>query len=134
MLFQWSQKYSVNVKEIDQQHIRLFDLINDLHDAMKVGKSQRVMADILQGLIDYTDYHFSTEEKYMTLYGFPDYLQHRSEHRNFVAKVQGFHSSFKAGSLSLSLDIMHFLKDWLSNHILVKDKVYGSFFNQKGLE
>lgn len=134
MLFNWDPKYSVNVAEIDQQHIRLFDLINDLHDAMTVGKSRDVMARILQGLIDYTDYHFSMEERYMSLYGYPEYLQHRSEHRRFVEKVLDFQRSLNDGSLSLSLDVMKFLTHWLSDHILVNDKRYGPLFNEKGLK
>lgn len=133
MLFQWSQKYSVNVREIDQQHIRLFELINDLHEGMKTGKSRDVMGGILQGLVDYTNYHFSTEERYMSLHGYPGYPQHRSEHKKFVAKVLDFQKSFNAGSLLLSLDVMNFLKNWLSTHILVNDKRYGPFFNEKGL-
>jgi hemerythrin len=129
----WDEKYSINVK-IDSQHKKLIDLINGLHDAMKVGKSKDVMSKILQGLIDYTDYHFSTEEKFMTKYSYPEYPQHKSEHERFVEKVLDFQKRFNAGSLTLSMEVLGFLKDWLSNHILVTDKKYGPFFNEKGFK
>ena len=133
MLFEWDQKYSVNVREIDQQHMKLFELINELHEAMRVGQGREVMSQTLQGLVDYTKYHFSTEERYMTLYGYPEYANHKSEHRVFVDKVLEFQREFESGSLLLSLEVMDFLKNWLSRHILVNDKKYAPLFNDKGL-
>lgn len=108
-------------------------MINELHEAMRAGRGREVMSEILQGLVDYTKYHFSTEERYMALHGYPEYQHHRSEHKIFVDKVMEFQRELDSGSLLLSLDVMDFLKNWLSNHILVKDKKYAPFFNERGL-
>ncbi|MFN3309093.1 MAG: bacteriohemerythrin, partial [Anaerolineales bacterium] len=64
-LITWSDEFSVNIKEIDNQHRQLIEMVNQLQRAMKEGKGAAALNDILQRLIDYTDYHFSTEERMM---------------------------------------------------------------------
>jgi len=35
--------------------------------------------------------------------------------------------------LGITLEVMNFLKDWLSHHILSVDKKYAPFLNEKGI-
>ena len=62
-LIEWNDEYSVKVKEIDQQHMKLVNLINELHLAMKEARGREVVGKILTDLISYTKFHFSTEER-----------------------------------------------------------------------
>ncbi len=39
-LINWDNTLSVNVAEIDGQHHKLVEMINELHDAMRQGKSR----------------------------------------------------------------------------------------------
>ena len=39
-LMTWTDKYSVNIKEVDSQHVKLVDLLNGFHEAMKLGKGK----------------------------------------------------------------------------------------------
>lgn len=130
----WNEGFSVNVKEIDEQHKKLINLINMLHDAMKEGRAKKIVSEVLQGLVDYTKYHFSTEEKYMSIFKYPDYQSHKAEHEKFIEKVLEFAKDFSEDKIGLPIKIMPFLTDWLSNHILVNDKKFGSFLNEKGLK
>lgn len=129
----WDEKYSVGVKEIDSQHQKLIELINELHEAMKLGKGKDIMSQVLQSLIDYTATHFGTEEKYMTAFKYPQFSSHKLEHEKFVKKVLDFQKDYNSGKLALTLDVMAFLKDWLVSHIQGTDKKFGPFFNEKGL-
>lgn len=132
-LFQWSNSLSVNVREIDEQHRRLIALINKLFDAMSSGEGKKVLSEVIQGLVDYTVYHFSTEEKYFEQFNYPEATPHKEEHRKFVARVQSFQSEFNEGKTGLSVEMWNFLKDWLVNHIRGTDKKYSRFFNEHGL-
>lgn len=76
-LITWNENYSVKVKQFDDQHKKLIDMINELHDAMKVGKGKDVMEKILAGLIQYTVTHFANEERLMKQHNYPDYEQHK---------------------------------------------------------
>ncbi len=134
VLIKWSEKYSVNIKKVDEQHKKLIEMINNLHGAMLHGKSHEILGNIIDGLIDYTKTHFKTEEELMKNYGYPGYLSHKLQHDKFVRKVSEFQRKFEEGELTLSMEIMNFLKDWLLNHILGTDKKFGPFLNEKGVK
>ena len=62
-MIQWDGSLSVNIAEIDSQHQRLVKMINELNDAMRVGKSRDVLGKIVTGLIAYVRVHFSTRSE-----------------------------------------------------------------------
>jgi len=132
-LFLWNDKYSVEVNEIDIQHKKLFEIANRLFEAMKAGESKSVMTRVLMELEDYTKYHFKKEEAYMKEFGYEAYPQHRKEHNYFVKKISQFRDDYKNGKVTISIELMTFLSNWLINHICVIDKSYSSLFMESGL-
>ena len=130
---EWDEKFSVKVKEIDDQHKGLFQIINDLNDAVSVGKAQDIIEATVHKMIEYSKVHFGTEEKYMTKYNYKGYQEHKVEHDEFSMKVLEMNSRLKAEVYVMSSEITRFLKDWLTDHILVTDKKYGPYFNENGL-
>ena len=133
-LINWNDSLSVKVEEIDQQHKKLIAMINELNDAMRAGKGKDVLGKIVDSLISYTATHFKTEEKYFAQFGYPDTDNHKQEHVAFVKKVTDFKDGFEKKKLSLTIEVMDFLSDWLKNHIMGTDKKYTQFFNEKGLK
>ena len=124
----------MNVAEIDRQHQKLIAMVNDLNDAMKIGRGKETLGDILNGLVTYTVTHFQTVEKHFGRFGYPETDQHKKEHTAFVEKVTDFQKKIESRNLFLSLEVMDFLSDWLKNHIMGSDKKYASFFNANGLK
>jgi hemerythrin-like metal-binding protein len=133
-LFQWDDSLKVNVSEIDGQHRKLVALINNLNDSMKQGKGKEVMGGIIGELVAYAGSHFATEERYFEKFKYPAAASHKREHADFVKKVSEFKSGFDSGRLSVTIEVMSFLKDWLKGHIQGTDKKYGPFFNANGLK
>ncbi len=133
-LIEWSDSLSVNVAEIDRQHKKLVSMLNFLHDAMKTRKTGDVLGKTIADLITYAAKHFETEENYFAKYNYPDAAAHKKEHDDFVKEVTDFKKGYDEGRMMLSIDILRFLKDWLSNHINGTDKKYTAFFNEKGLK
>ncbi len=132
-LVSWSHGLSVNIREIDEQHKKLVQLLNDLYAAMKAGKGEAVQARLLEELVNYTIHHFENEERYLTKYGYPEFRQHKQEHEALKAKVADFAGKLRQGKVAVSSEILTFLKNWVVNHIKKTDKRYSSFLNQKGL-
>ncbi|WP_407354939.1 bacteriohemerythrin [Methanolobus sp. WCC5] len=132
-LITWSDKYSVQIKEIDDQHKVLVGMINDLHDAMKQAKSKEASLEIINKMAEYTKYHFSTEEKYMKRYAYPDYSEHKLEHEKFIENVLKFKEDYEKGKAGISYDILNFLKNWLVGHIQSTDRKYAPLFIENGL-
>jgi hemerythrin len=133
-LIQWNDSLSVDVAEIDRQHQKLVLMINELSEAMKQGKGKDVLGKILNSLIGYTATHFQTEEKYFDLYRYPETAIHKKEHVAFVQNISDFKDGFEKGKLSVTIELMNFLSDWLIHHIKGTDKKYSTFFNAKGLK
>lgn len=132
-LFTWKDDYSVNIGAIDQQHKKLVDMMNALHEAMIARQARQILDKILQELADYTVSHFANEENLMKTHGYPDYESHHDKHQKMTAKVLALQDELKQGKISLSLEVMDFLKNWLSKHIMGTDKKYSAFLNSKGI-
>jgi hemerythrin len=129
----WNDLMSTNIEAIDSQHRVLVALINKLHDATNDGREKEVLGDVLKELVDYTVSHFTAEEGLMTTHGYPDYEKHKQAHKKLTEQVMDIQQQFKAGRIEMTMDVMRFLKGWLTNHIIDVDKILGKFLSSKGL-
>jgi hemerythrin len=132
-LIAWNDTYSVKVKEMDEQHKKLIDMINQLHDAMKVGKGKEVVGKVLTSLTDYTRRHFTSEENLMKIHGYPGYEDQKKAHDQLVGQVVDMQNKFSEGGVQ-SQQVVTFLKDWLIRHIQGMDQKYGAHLNGKGVK
>jgi hemerythrin len=132
-LVKWTDRYSVGVEEIDNQHKQLVSLLNDLFNAMRVGQANAVLGGIINQMIRYAQIHFATEEKYFDEFGFEFAADHKAEHQQFVEKVVDFKREFDKGNIVLSMKVFNFLKSWLNDHILNEDQKYRQCFHENGL-
>ena len=123
---QWSDNLSVGNIQMDNQHKKLVAMINDLHDAMSHGKGTEVIGKIINDLTNYTVVHFQDEERLMATAGFPDLDAHTIIHEQFVKKVAQVKKDFQSGRTAISVEIITFLKNWLTDHIQKIDKEYSS--------
>jgi len=129
----WTDKLSVGVKVFDDDHKKLIGTLNQLNDGMKAGHGKEVLEKVLAELVDYTKFHFAREEETFAKTGYPEAATQKKQHAELVKRVLEMQARFKKGELTLSLEVMDFLKDWLINHIQGTDKKYGPFLNAKGI-
>jgi len=129
----WDASYSVKVSRCDEDHKKLFSLINGLHDAISTGKGPGVSKQIVEELIDYTKYHFHAEERLMEKAKYPDLPLHRLDHQEFVKQVRQFKQDLAEGNASQSLSILAFLNEWLTRHIKLTDQRYSAHLNANGI-
>ena len=133
-LIEWDNSYSVNNAEIDAQHKKLVALLNKLHDTLLNAPSSqerdRVLADTLKEMCDYTRYHFNFEEDYMKKINYPALKEHWRLHKNFGTKIFEHDYELRKGRLVLISEIISLLKNWLLDHILVEDKKYCLFIEE----
>ena len=134
-LIAWNDSMSVGMARVDDQHKKLIAMINELHSAMLEAKGTGVMGRLFEDLAEYTATHFRTEEDLMDSYGYPaaDTEYHKREHAMLVDQVGKLKARFAAGELALSLEVMNFLRDWLTGHIMDTDAKLRPFFKEKGL-
>jgi hemerythrin-like metal-binding protein len=133
-LITWSNMLSTGISEQDTQHKKLIDLINQLNDAMQAGQGAAVLGNVLNELVNYTVFHFSYEEKLMGQHKYEDTPAHKAEHLKFVQTVGDFKKKFDSGKAVISVEIMNFLRDWLTSHIMKTDKKLGQSLNKLGVK
>lgn len=133
-LISWSNMLSTGVGEQDTQHKKLIDLINQLNDAMQAGHGADVLGKVLTELVNYTVFHFGYEEKLMGQHKYEDSPAHKAEHLKFVQTVGDFKKKFDSGGAAVSVEIMNFLRDWLTTHIMKTDKKFGQALNKLGVK
>lgn len=132
-LVHWSDELSVGVQEVDEQHKILIALLNELHEALLQHHGSEICAEILRRLAEYTRIHFSVEESLMRILGYPDFERHKAEHDALSAQVTQLQVRLAGGQASISFELLHFLKVWLTRHIQDSDRRYGAYFLEKGI-
>jgi hemerythrin len=128
----WSESFSVGHPGIDAQHKKLVSLLNELCVAMGSGRSSSVLGTILEQLVNYTKEHFRAEEVIMKEAAFPGFAAHKLEHDALAGKILKLQSELRAGTVGISIELLDFLKDWLTHHILESDKKYAPFVKVRG--
>jgi hemerythrin-like metal-binding protein len=131
-LMTWGPDLQIGFADIDRQHKRLVELVNQLSDAMQNGKGRGVVNSVLSELVRYTVSHFAFEERLMDRYQISTSAAHKAEHKKLVTDVTALQAKLDAGSLSVTVELMSFLHTWLKTHILETDKALAAELNAKG--
>ncbi len=111
-------------KTIDSQHKELIDALNGLMTACSLGKGRDELAKCIQFLAEYTEYHFSQEEKLQLQSTYPDYQNHKKLHAEFKTKIQTLGNKLHAEGPTIILvgELNMALGQWLLQHIKREDK------------
>lgn len=127
---EWFDKLATGLEEVDNQHKKLVDIINELYDTLRKGLVGPNIDKIFHELVGYAIYHFDTEEELMNKHNYPGYAHHKEEHDRFKDIIKEFleEKDYKRG---YSLDLLIFLRDWLVKHIIVVDKKMGAYICKK---
>jgi hemerythrin len=129
----WSDRLSVKVKSIDDQHIALVGMVNDLHAAMLKGQARAIAGELLKKLANYTVEHFAYEEKLMASTAYADLATHKGLHEALTKQVMDYIARFEKGDITLSVQLLNFLSDWLVKHIQGEDQKYSPWLISHGV-
>ncbi|RLD63501.1 MAG: hemerythrin [Bacteroidetes bacterium] len=129
----WNEKYNTGIKEIDDQHKVLVKILNRLYESFVDRTTNEKLKEVIQEMSKYTEYHFGAEEKYFKEFNYPNTDEHVAEHQSFVEKIKVFQKDMEEGKVSVTFQLMNFLRSWLIEHINGTDKKYISLFKEKGL-
>ena len=129
-LIVWNEKYSVGEKTLDQHHQRIFNIINMLHQQLRVGIPSSELSQILLDLVEYAETHFRAEEALMRECGYPDLSGQENAHHRYTIEVRRLITRINEDWLNSTGDLFVFLKGWWQNHIVKMDKGYSPFMGK----
>ncbi len=136
---EWSKEYSVGIQEIDEQHKKLFQLANELYNAIVGNHNEAGLKKTFQGLVDYVKEHFSHEEGMMAKVNYPEIEPHQAKHRELITKIVNYFKEYQAkvasgaDSKHLSKEVLVFLRNWVLQHIMETDMKYRGHFHARGI-
>ncbi|GAB4397900.1 MAG: hypothetical protein OHK0048_07750 [Rhodoferax sp.] len=125
-IFPWDDHFNTGIADIDQQHRKLVELLNILASHVAFESAPKQLAQVFDDLVDYTVYHFQTEEAIWQRHfaGDADEQAHRDAHARFVTKVTALKAAQGQRPLAeLAEEALDFLARWLASHILETDRV-----------
>ena len=130
--FEWSVDFETGNKLIDEQHLSLVELINELIkiDLNADSSASKKIDAINQKLNDYVLQHFKTEENLMKEYCIDQrhVKAHLLMHQEFIEKVDQNYAKGAWFSENKNMtEFIEYLIRWLAYHILNTDK---SLFRQ----
>lgn len=135
-MFKWQEIFSCGIQEIDRQHQRLFEIGRKIYETATLNDEcdhYDELAQTLDELIEYTKYHFDYEEKLMEKYNYPGYAVHKIEHAFFIKKVLKIaDKDFEENQNQTMMEIVHFVADWITGHILDTDMKYKECLAKNG--
>ncbi len=132
-LIKWNENYSIDLNIIDQQHKKWIDFINILYLSFKNEASISEINENILKLLDYTDYHFGFEEKYLEDFKCGNFEAHKHEHEQFIAKIKEYQNMIENGEYNAVYALIVYLNGWVLNHIQNDDKDYVDCFKLNGL-
>ncbi len=137
MAFEWKDRYNLGIPEIDKQHQKLFEIGARVYDLAMINDDydhyDEIM-ELLQELLNYTEYHFRYEEELMSKYQYSDIGQQKDDHNFYVQKIKSISSrDIDSEQQKTTLEIVDFLSQWISSHITFSDRKYAMEFKAKGI-
>lgn len=131
-LVEWSDELSVGIQEIDEQHKVLVGLLNEMHQAILEHHGSQTAREVLDRLGDYTRIHFAVEESLMRIFEYPGYTEHKKQHEELIRQLESYRAKVASGATAISFQLLHFLRMWLTQHIIDSDKDYAPIMLQRG--
>ena len=136
MAIKWIDEYSVEIQEIDMQHKKIIEYINEIYEAIYNSLSQKELLEKIHTLLVFSKNHFDTEEGYFYKLNYPLREEHEKEHRDLEIKLKSFLGDIRQEDRYLEnmTKFLDFLETWLIDHLMYQDKKYIAFFHQNGLK
>ena len=134
-MYEFTEDCLIHIPQIDEEHRKLFQMIND---ALSLVKTTEDISGTAQSLLlhlkDYANTHFAHEEAYMEEIHDPELPLQKKEHAEFAEKINSFildKSSKEAARASFE-ELLSYLVRWLYHHILSSDMMIGKMSAVEG--
>ena len=133
MLIDWSDKYSIGIPRIDEQHKFFFDAVHRLHKECVAGEGEHAVLETLVFLENYVRGHFQDEVAFMREHEYPRVEEHEDLHAEFLERFLELIGEFKESGPSqhLAQRMGEMVQGWLVDHIAKADRAYARHVTER---
>ncbi|MBN1973467.1 MAG: hemerythrin family protein [Sedimentisphaerales bacterium] len=120
---EWDKSLATGIKSIDYEHKMLIERLNAVIESIDKNQGEGTIAKTLDFMLDYTNFHFSNEEKFISSHGYPGLEYQQQQHREFKDSLNKIILDFQqdGAGKDIALQIKDFLFIWLKKHIMEVD-------------
>lgn len=129
-LITWDNSLITGISIIDAQHKVLINKLNKLNITASTSRGSELNI-LLDELLEYTFYHFETEEDYFEEYDYEEKEAHLKEHDDFRKYLKKFLTEDIKDNSNLQNELLNFLKKWVEHHIKDVDMKYVDYLKDK---
>lgn len=94
---------------------------------MREGKGKQILGKLFTDLVYSTRSHYQTEERSTQSHAYPGYVENKGKHEKMTEKVTHIHRQFQSGQTHITIELIRFLQQWLTEHMLKTDQKFGRF-------
>jgi hemerythrin len=127
-LFDFETEFKLGIEAIDNEHIKLVDMLNRVHTLIGEGRKTEAQVYFSQTLGLYVNEHFANEEKFMENIGYPALEDHRKIHENFKKTFQDLQPLIETYDDRAFRNALGDAFTWIINHIGKTDRKYANFY------
>jgi hemerythrin len=121
--FKWTKAHSVFLPQVDAEHRNLYQLAEELHQAIEAGARAPRIRNTMLALLEAVEEHFAHEERLMKAAACPSYAWHKQQHDTLRKKGKRFLADFAAGNRDVPRDFLAYLAQWLRDHLALSDRM-----------
>jgi hemerythrin len=133
-MIEFDSSLFTHVEEMDEQHMRLVELLNNTYELLNEGKKEEAIRLFEDEIVAYTEHHLSEEEKFLEEIGYPELEQHKKIHEVFRREIYNLASHIENGDPKAFRQALSLAWGWLYNHIAKTDKKYGIYAKETGID
>lgn len=116
-LIEWRNRFKTGNEDLDFEHRKLLDMINDLYDKECAHASKDTISDCFGCLYGRISAHFALEETLMKRKGFALYEAHKQDHEQLLEDIRDMMERYESGAYeNHEAEMAAHLKNWFSRH------------------
>ena len=111
----WDDRFLLGVRQLDENHQRLFRLLNIINDQLAGKVPSDNPTALLNALSSLSVFYFGHEERWMAKISFPELSEHKEEHDLLVSTIADVQLSYSQASSGNEV-LLLFLNGWIHRH------------------
>jgi hemerythrin-like metal-binding protein len=129
----WSHSSITGVQTIDDQHGILLDALNELRMALLTGTECRLVRSMLSRVAELMRLHMESEDKLLTLHGFPGLAAHRAEQQRLLGRLAQLDIRYEQWQSGSAYELVEYLRKWFTAHTGSSGRTYGPWLQEHGV-
>lgn len=130
---EWNDALSVCIPEIDAEHQRFIQLVNDLNEAIIARMDLEVIKRCMQAILGDAAAHFAHEEALFKEWGYPAAGEHAERHAQITLALHEIMRRFEHGGTEYEwVEAGLEVKQALIGHLLTEDMKYRDYWLASG--